>query len=106
MLRQSIALFAIVLSLPWTTPGRADEKPHGTPAQTGAVTGLVVDLQGRPVAGAEVWGLAYQKKYSPTRSGADGRFRLPGLTPDRPVTIWAEAPGLARAPRRRSRLPW
>ncbi len=61
-----------------------------------AVTGLVVDLQGRPIAGAEVWGLAYQKTYSPTRSGADGRFRLPGLALDRPVTIWAEAPRLAR----------
>jgi hypothetical protein len=76
--------------------GRADETPAGAPAETGAVTGLVVDLQGRPVAGAEVWGLSYQEKAGPTRSDADGRFRLPALKADKPVTIWADAPGLAR----------
>ena len=76
--------------------GRADETPAGVPAETGAVTGLVVDLQGRPVAGAEVWGLSYQEKAGPTRSDADGRFRLPALKADKPVTIWADAPGMAR----------
>ncbi|MGO9468270.1 MAG: carboxypeptidase-like regulatory domain-containing protein [Isosphaeraceae bacterium] len=96
MLWRSAALLAIVIPLAWAVQSRADEKPSATPVQTGAVTGLVADLQGRPVAGAEVWGVAYQKKYSPSRSGADGWFRLPGLAVDRPVTIWAEAPGLAR----------
>jgi hypothetical protein len=56
----------------------------------------VVDLQGRPVAGAEVRGLAYGEKYAPTRSGTDGRFRLAGLEPGKPVTVWADVPGLAR----------
>jgi hypothetical protein len=76
--------------------GRGDEKLAPTAAQSGAVTGMVVDVQGQPVAGAEVWGLAYQEKYGPTRSGADGRFRLSALKADKPVTIWAEAPNLAR----------
>src|SRR4029079_2009033 len=68
----------------------------GAPAETGALTGLVVDPLGRPVAGAEVWGLFYQEKVGPTRSDDDGRFRLPALKADKPMTIWADAPGLAR----------
>jgi 5-hydroxyisourate hydrolase-like protein (transthyretin family) len=77
-------------------PGRADEKATGVPHQTGAITGRVADQQSRPVAGAEVWGVAYQEKFGPTRSGPDGRFRLPALNPDKPVTVWADAPNLAR----------
>ena len=46
--------------------------------------------------GPTVWGLSYQEKFGPTRSGADGRFRLAALKPDKPVTVWADAPGLAR----------
>ncbi len=80
----------------WAVPGRADETPNGAPAETGAVTGLVVDLQGRPVAGAAVWGVFRQEKFGPTRSGADGWFRLPELKPDKPVTVWADVPSLAR----------
>src|SRR3954468_16181892 len=76
--------------------GRADEKPAGAPAQTGAITGLVVDQQGRPVAGAAIWGVSHREKFGPTRSRADGRFRLPDLKFDKPVTVWADAPGLAR----------
>ena len=37
----------------WAVPGRADDKPAAAPTQTGAITGLVVDLQGHPVAGAD-----------------------------------------------------
>ena len=37
-----------------------------------------------------------RRRFGPTRSGADGRFRLPALKPDKPVTVWADAPGLAR----------
>jgi hypothetical protein len=84
--------------------GRADETRARAPAQTGAVTGVVVDLQGRPVAGAEVWGVAYQEKFGPTRSGGDGRFRLADLTFDKPVTVWADAPGLARERREDVRI--
>jgi len=98
MPRRIIMLTATAL-VAWAVPGRADEKPAGTPPEAGAVTGVVVDMQGRPVAGAEVWGLAYQKKYGPTRSGDDGRFRLPAIDGDKPVNVWADAPGLARGRR-------
>jgi Carboxypeptidase regulatory-like domain len=96
MSRRSVTIGTMAALIAWATHGRADENPAGAAAQAGAVTGLVVDLKGRPVAGAEVRGTAYQETYAPTRSGADGRFRLIGLKPDRPVTVWADVPGLAR----------
>jgi len=88
----------------WALASRADEKPASPPAQTGAVTGMVVDVQGRPVAGAAVWGVSHQEQFEPTRSGADGRFRLPALKFDKPVTVWADAPGLARERREYVRI--
>jgi len=96
MSRRSITILALAVLIAWTVRGRADEKPAGAPAQTGAITGLVVDRQGRPVAGAEVWGVSRQDKFGLTRTGTDARFRLPGLKPDKPVTVWADAPSLAR----------
>ena len=105
MSRRSVTILTMAVLIAWAVHGRADEKPARAPAQTGAITGLVVDLQGRPVAGAAVWGVSYQEKFGPTRSGADGRFRLPDLKFDKPVTVWADAPGLARASRRRPHLP-
>src|SRR6516165_4063850 len=96
MLRRSVILFAIVFPIAWAIASHGDEKPKAAAAPTGAVTGKVVDQSGRLVAGASVWGLAYQKKYGPVHAGGDGRFRLPGLALDKPVTIWAEAPRLAR----------
>lgn len=89
---RSITIFTAVAFVVCAMQARAGD----TPVQTGAVTGIVVDLKGRPLAGAEVWGLAYQEKFGPTRTGADGRFRLPDLKFDKPVTIWADAAGLAR----------
>jgi hypothetical protein len=94
--RRSVTILTMAVLIAWAVHGRADEKPARAPAQTGAITGLVVDQQGRPVAGAAVWGVSRQEKFGPTRSGADGRFRLPALKPDQPVTIWADVPGLAR----------
>jgi hypothetical protein len=96
MSRRSVTIGMLSALIAWAIHGRADETPVGVAAQTGVVTGLVVDLQGRPVAGAEIRGVAYRERYVPTRSGADGRFRLVGLKPDKPVTVWADAPGLAR----------
>ena len=61
--------------------------PRG--GNSGGITGQVVDLQGRPVAGAEVWGVSYREKFGPTKRRRR-RFRLPGLKPDRPVTVWAD----------------
>jgi hypothetical protein len=94
--RQSVTIFTLVVLIAWAGNGRTAEQPAVAPPQTGAITGLVVDLQGRPVAGAAVWGLSYQENFGPTRTGADGRFRLPELPFDKPVTIWADVPGLAR----------
>jgi hypothetical protein len=96
MTRRSVTLGVLSALIAWVIYGRANEKPTAEAAQTGAVTGQVVDPQGRPLAGVEVWGIAYREKYGPTRSGADGRFHLTGLKPDKPATIWANAPGLAR----------
>ena len=98
MSRRSVTIGMLSAVIAWATHGRADEEPAGAAAPTGAVTGLVVDQQGRPVAGAAVWGLAYQETYAlPTRSDTDGRrFRLPALKPDKPVTVWADAADLAR----------
>jgi hypothetical protein len=96
MSRRFVTILTTALLIVCAVHGRANETRAGAPAQTGAVTGLVVDLQGRPVAEAEVWGVAYQEKFGPTRCGGDGRFRLPDLKFDKPVTIWADAPGLAR----------
>jgi len=75
---------------------RADDRPGGAPSATGAITGRVVDLNGRPIAGAEVWGLAFRDKVGSTRADADGRFRLAPLKEDKPITVWADAPGFAR----------
>jgi hypothetical protein len=96
MSRPFLTVGALSALIAWAIHGRADEKPAGAAARTGAVAGLVVDLQGRPVAGAKVWGMAFPLRYAPTRSGADGRFRLAGLEPGKPVTVWADVPDLAR----------
>src|SRR4051794_13842259 len=79
----------------WAAAG-ADSPPAGAPEATGAITGRVVDRQGRPIGGAEVWGLAYHDRLGSTRADGEGRFRLAPLKEDRPVTVWAEAPGFAR----------
>jgi len=96
MSRRSETILTMAALIAWAVDGRADEKPAGALAQTGAITGLVVDLQGRAVPGATVWGVCRQEKLGTTRTGADGRFRLPELKPDKPVTVWADVPSLAR----------
>jgi Carboxypeptidase regulatory-like domain len=96
MSRRSVTIHTMAVLIAWAVHGRADEKPARAPAQTGAITGMVVDPHGRPVAGATIWGASRQEKLESTRSGADGRFRMAGLKPDKPVTVWADAPNLAR----------
>jgi protocatechuate 3,4-dioxygenase beta subunit len=75
---------------------RADEGPGSKANGTGALVGRVVDLQGRPVSGAEVWGVVYRDKVGSTVTDADGRFRLAPLKPDKPIDVWADARGFAR----------
>jgi hypothetical protein len=97
MTRRFVTILAMAVLSAWAANDRAAEEPAGAPKQTGAITGLVVDWKGRPVSGAAVWwNVSYQEKFEPTRSDADGRFRLPGLKFDKPVTVWADAPSLAR----------
>jgi hypothetical protein len=96
MLRRSISVFMTLALTAWPILVRGDDKPAVAQAETGAVTGLLVDLQGHPVPGATVWVLVNHKPVGLTASGADGRFRLTDLKFDNQVTVWADAPGLAR----------
>jgi hypothetical protein len=93
---RSVTIVVTAVLAAWAANGRAAEPPAGASTQTGAITGLVVDWKGRPVAEATVWGVYWEQKLEPTRTGADGRFRLGGLEPDKPFTVCAEAPDLAR----------
>jgi hypothetical protein len=96
MFRQGVLILTIAALFAWIAHGLADTIPAPGAPQTGTLTGVVVDQEGRPLAAASVWALARQDKFGPTQCGADGRFRLPELPIDKPLTIWAEAPGLAR----------
>ena len=92
---KTVSLLAVFVTT-LTAAAQADQPPVSIPAATGAITGRVVDLNGRPIAGAEVWGLAFRDRVGATRADADGRFRLAPLKEDKPVTVWADAPGFAR----------
>lgn len=90
----SIALLAA--SFAWAGAVRAGDGPGKKTEATGALTGRVVDLQGRSVAGAEVWGVFRRNRVATARTGADGRFRLGPIGEDKPIDLWFEAPGFAR----------
>ena len=64
----------------------------------GSVVGRVIDLEGRPVAGAEVWAGDRDQVAARARTDADGRFRLESVSDERAATVWAEDEerGLAR----------
>jgi hypothetical protein len=104
MSERSCTVFSILAIIASAVPARADDKPAGASSQSGAITGTVVDLQGHPVRGSTVSGLAYQRYFGPVNCDADGRFRLTGLPLDLPVTIWAGAPDLARERREDVRI--
>jgi hypothetical protein len=57
-----------------------------------AISGLVVDRQGKPVAGVEVFQTGDGPEPTSTRSGPDGRFTLGGYPPG-PVFLFARADG-------------
>jgi hypothetical protein len=75
---------------------------HLKPALT--VTGRVIDEEGEPVAGADVW-VRYEDPNLPPPAAAvtdqKGRYSVPGVVPGMPSTVVARAAGLAkpRAPR-------
>ena len=85
--------FGWLLLAAWaSTSLGADE---GTPAAW--VAGRVVDLEGRPVAGASIWSISpQQKELARARSAADGRFRLGPMPWRERVDVWFEGEGSAR----------
>jgi Carboxypeptidase regulatory-like domain len=56
------------------------------------IGGRVVDRQGKPVAGVEVFQTADGPEPTATKSGPDGRFTLPGFRPG-PVFLFARGDG-------------
>ena len=67
---------------------------------TGAIAGRAVDVGGKPVVGAEVWGISWgaaaREEVGRTKTDAEGRFRLAPLKVEKPVDLWFDAPGMAR----------
>jgi hypothetical protein len=69
-------------------PDPADRRPvHPAPSPPGPVRGVVVDVAGAPVAGAEVFGVHAPSGTSiEARTAGDGAFTLVGLPPE-PVRV-------------------
>jgi uncharacterized GH25 family protein len=65
-------------------------------SKSGAIVGQVLDLQGRPLAAADVWAVEFREVVGRTKTDDQGRFRLEPLKEDKSLTIWAEAEDLAR----------
>ena len=83
----------------WIKPG--DRKLWYLPAlvlqptaTTRTVAGRVVDAQGRPIAGAAVFQSGDGPAPTRATTGADGRFRLPGVYRE-PAFLFVEGDGLA-----------
>lgn len=93
---RDVAIVLVGILLIGAADIRADDGSGGKSTATGAIAGRILDPGGRPVAGAEVWGVVFREKAGSTSTDAGGRFRLAGLKEDKPVDVWAEAPGLAR----------
>ena len=85
--------FGWVLLAAWaSTSLGAEEGPPGA-----WVAGRVVDLAGRPVAGASIWSISpQQKELARVRSDADGRFRLGPMPWRDRVEVWYESEGSTR----------
>jgi uncharacterized GH25 family protein len=73
--------------------------PEEAPTKrAGSIIGRVLDLTGRPVAGARVWTGNRDDVTTQDRTGPDGRFRLGPMSDERPAAVWVESDelGLAR----------
>jgi len=94
MARSTVPILAMAAMAAWGPAGsRAGE---GDTTRAGAVVGRVVDGQGRPVAGAELWAIAFRDEVGRVKADLDGRFRLGPIAEARTLTIWASGAGLAR----------
>ena len=101
----SVTLLTIAVQIAWAVQGRAGDQPargRYRPARSPAwwLTCTAIRLSGLR-SGA----LPTRRSTGRPCSGADGRFRLAALMSDKPITVWAECQGLARAARRRPHLP-
>src|SRR5262245_50079901 len=94
-----------IAARPWTSAARAIGIvclvaliPHPAAAQTaGALQGTVVDVQGRPVAGATVavTGVSLPAAGRGAITDASGAFRIAALPPGRNYRVAVSFPGLA-----------
>jgi RNA polymerase sigma factor (sigma-70 family) len=74
-------------------PAPSVNPPMRTPLKSGVLTGLVMDTQGRPVAGAKVWGGVSQNPFAEDTTDVSGQFALDKL--GAPTFITVTADGLA-----------
>ena len=81
MSRRLVTKCTMAVIIVWAVHGRADDEPARAPELKGAITGLVVDPQGRPVAGAAVWGLAHQESLDRRTADATGGSGWPRSRP-------------------------
>jgi len=58
--------------------------------KTGAVTGLVVDSQGRPISGAKVWGGLGEQPFAQDTTDTSGQFALDKIATPPFVTVMAD----------------
>lgn len=89
--RTAVALFLALA--PWA--GFADAAPPSPPVPE--ITGRVTDIQGKPIAGAQVWAVPEQRasawvwkaavEAGPQLSAEDGSFMLRGLPAGKPVNL-------------------
>jgi len=86
-----------VTAIPGATiqPAPAPAAPAGNPApqpfqKTGALTGVVVDQLGHPVAGAKVWGGFGSSPYAQDETDEVGQFALATLATPPYVTVQAD----------------
>lgn len=77
--------------------GRAIDGPEYTMKRGATISGRVVDAEGRPVVGANVFFSLTGARSGDrsTRTGEDGRFEQGGIPPQGEVRIWAERLGKA-----------
>ena len=79
------ALFAsLVVAAPIARADPPPDPPAPPPAAELAVSGRVIDAQGRPVAGATI---AIEGVAEPRRTGGDGGFRLDRAAPGATITV-------------------
>lgn len=95
-------IHACVVLVLFSASSRGDDKGV---VRTGALTGQVVDVDGRPVAGARVWLQGEARKIlAETRTDANGRYRLESIPVTYSVELLVDAEGFGREFRENVRI--